>query len=113
MDKYNLFTMCNEINDSFYKYVKKYEYQEAMFFIEPNFYTQLVNLKIHFEDRFQDIISTILNVVIRNKKVIFTADYEHPVVYKEGYIYREIDDILGELKLSFDNKINPDTDWKD
>ena len=113
MNQNNLFSMCNELKDSFYKYVKKYEYQEAMFYIEPNFYTQLINLKVHYEDRFQEIIKTILNIAVRNKRVIFTADYNNPVVYKDKYIYRELDDVLGELKLSFDNKSNPESDWKD
>ena len=43
----------------------------------------------------------------------FTADFDNPVVYLDDYIYRELSDIMGELKISFDNKSNPDSDWKD
>lgn len=45
--------------------------------------------------------------------MIFTADFENPVVYKDDYYYREIGDVLGEINLYFDNKGNPDSDWKD
>jgi hypothetical protein len=52
-------------------------------------------------------------IIKKNKKVIFTADFENPVVYKDDYIYQEIDDVLASLKLYFDNKSNPESDWKD
>lgn len=86
---------------------------EHQFYIEPNFYTQLIYVKDHFESDYLKIVDKIIEIVKRNGKVIFTADFEHPVVYKDSYIYRELSDVLAELKLSIDNKSNPDSDWKD
>ena len=60
-----------------------------------------------------DIVNKIIEIAKRNKKMIFTADFENPVVYKDDYFYRELSDVLGEVKLHFDNKGNPDSDWKD
>ena len=113
MSNYEEFKDCNEVKDEEYIYIKKYEYKDNLFYVEPNFYTQLTYLKTHFKDKYQNIVNEILNTVERNHKVIFTADFLNPVVYKDDYIYREINDILADLHLSFDNKSNPDSDWKD
>lgn len=108
------FEKFNKISDERYPYINKYELKTGeAFFVEPNFYTQLIYAKDHFLDKFDEIILHIEQIVERNKKVIFTADYENPVVYLDDYIYRELSDVLAELKLSFDNKSNPESDWKD
>ncbi len=99
--------------DKEYKNINCYKYEDSIFFIEPNFYTQLIYLKEHFSDKYINIINKILEIALRNKKVVFTGDFENPVVNKDDFIYREINDVLAELKLYFDNKTNPDSDWKD
>ncbi len=99
--------------DTEYKNINCYKYKDSIFFIEPNFYTQLVYLKEHFKNNYKDIINKILEIALRNKEVVFTADFENPVVNKDNFIYREINDVLAELKLYFDNKSNPESDWKD
>ncbi len=101
------------VKDKDYKDINCYQYEGSLFYIEPNFYTQLIYLKEHFSKEYNDIVIKIKEVALRNKKVIFTGDFENPVVHKEGFIYREINDVLAELKLYFDNKSNPDSDWKD
>ena len=98
------FEKYKKVVDARYPHINKYE---------PNFYTQLEYAKDHFLDKYEDILEHIENAVKRNKKVIFTADFDNPVVYLDDYIYRELSDIMGELKIGFDNKSNPDSDWKD
>ena len=71
-------------------------------------YIEFSNLK-----KYKDLINAILDTAKTNKHVIFTGDFESPVVHKEDYIYREIDDCLAKIKLTFDNKSNPESDWKD
>ncbi len=108
------FDKYKKVMDERYPNINKYELDDgSSFFIEPNYYTQLQYAKDHFLDRYNEIIEEMIRVVKRNKKIIFTADFEAPVVYLDDYYYREIDDILGALKLSFDNKGNPHSDWKD
>ena len=108
------FDKYNKIIDPEYKNINLYELEDgSKFYVEPNFYTQLLYIKDHFFDKYDEVIDKIIEIVKRNKKMIFTADFENPVVYKEGFYYREIGDILGEVKLHFDNKGNPDSDWKD
>lgn len=108
------FEKFKSIEDPIYPRINKYELDDgSTFFVEPNFYTQLMYAKEHFLDKFDNILDKMIEIVIRNKKIIFTADYETPVVYLDDYFYREIDDVLGELKLTFDNKGNPHSDWKD
>ena len=108
------FDKYKKIVDENYKEVNLYELEDdSRFYIEPNFYTQLQYVKDHFMDKYDEIVSKIIEITKRNKRMIFTADFENPVVYKEGYYYRELSDVLGEVKLHFDNKGNPDSDWKD
>lgn len=108
------FDKYKKIIDPEYKNINLYELDDgSMFYIEPNFYTQLSYIKDHFFDKYDEVIDKIIEITKRNKKMIFTADFENPVVYKDGFYYREIGDILGEVKLYFDNKGNPDSDWKD
>lgn len=114
MLEFEEFKKYKSIEDNENPFVKLYKLEDGTcFYVEPNFHTQLINLKEHFYYKFDDIIETIISIAKRNKKVIFTGDYDAPIVYKDDYIYREISDILNEMKLAFDNKGNPDSDYKD
>lgn len=108
------FEKFKQIVDEKYPRINKYELEDgSTFFVEPNFYMQLMYAKDHFRDNFDVIVDKMVEIVKRNQKIIFTADYEAPVCYLDDYFYREIDDVLGELQLFFDNKGNPHSDWKD
>lgn len=72
---------------------------EHEFIIEGNFYSQLTYLKSSEEDRFEEILNELINNVMKNKKVIFTADYENPSAYKDDFIYQEIEDITNKLNI--------------
>ncbi|MCI6614382.1 MAG: hypothetical protein MR491_02320 [Mollicutes bacterium] len=111
--EYIEFSNLKQYKDKEYSYVNAYIIDDAIFFIEPNFYTQLVYFKEYYKDKYNDLINAILDTAKTNKHVIFTGDFESPVVHKEDYIYREIDDCLAKIKLTFDNKSNPESDWKD
>lgn len=111
---YEEFKNAKRIVDDEYKNIALFELEDgSRFYIEPNFYTQLLYVKDHFYDKYNEIIDKIFEIAKRNKKMIFTADFENPVVYKDDYYYRELGDVLGEVHLHFDNKSNPDSDWKD
>ena len=43
-------------------------------------------------------------VVRKNKKVVFTADFENPQTEVEGYIYLEIHDITDPLCIFVEDK---------
>ena len=102
------------IDEIYDKYSCSYIYKDSCFYIEPNFYTQLLYLENEFKGEiFERILNSILEISYRNKKVIFTGNYEDPLIVKEGFIYRDINDLLSENKISFDIKINPESDWKD
>lgn len=111
---YEEFKSAKRIVDDEYKNIALFELEDgSRFYIEPNFYTQLLYVKDYFYDKYNEIIDKIFEIAKRNKKMIFTADFENPVVYKDDYYYRELGDVLGEVHLHFDNKSNPDSDWKD
>ena len=110
----NYFKNYKRIEDPKYPHINEYELEDgSRFFIEPNFYTQLRYAEDYFYDDFNKILEEIINITKKNKAVIFTADFENPVVFKDDFIYQEISDVLGHLGLHFDNKTNPHSDWKD
>ena len=74
------------------------------FYVEPAFYTQLMGFKEQHADRFPEILTSIQEVVMKNKKVVFTANYESPLTEVEGYIYLEITDITDPLKIYAEDK---------
>lgn len=81
-------------------FVQLYELDDgSSFFVEPNFYGQLIYLKNLYHKEYKDIFDELIANVKRNKKVIFTADYENPVVHEDNYIYQEMEDILNKLNI--------------
>ena len=74
------------------------------FYIEPVFYTQLKGFKQHYKDEYSKILKRIEEVVLRNKKVVFTGNFDNPLTEVEGYIYLEITDITDPLKIFVEDK---------
>lgn len=76
------------------------------FYVEPVFHTQLMGFKMHHPERFDEILKKIEEVVKKNKKVIFTGNYEYPQteVDDNEYIYLEINDITDALKIFVEDK---------
>jgi hypothetical protein len=73
--------------------------KEHDFYLEPNFESQLNYLSERFRDRYSEIIGSMMKLVQKNKHVIFTADFENPVVILDGYVYKEVEDILNPLNI--------------
>ena len=80
-----------------------YETGES-FYVEPAFYTQLRGFKEQHKERFVEILNRIKEIVLANKKVVFTANYESPLTEAEGYIYLEITDVTDPLKIYAEDK---------
>lgn len=78
--------------------------KDTMFYIEPAFYSQLKGFKERHEDKYQLIIDEIIRLVKKNKKIIFTANYETPQTEKEGFIYLEITDVTDPLHIYVEDK---------
>lgn len=71
------------------------------FFVEPGFYAILMRYKDNFVDSYKRIMEYIDKLIKENHKIIFTADYEHPFVNVNDYIYVEMDDITDHLNCTF------------
>ena len=81
--EFELFNNLERIEDSKNPVCGRYKIDDCEFIIEPNFYTQLLGMKEHHEDKIDIIINAMLETVKKNKKVIFTADYEFPTCYSK------------------------------
>ena len=75
------------------------------FYIEPVFLTQLRGFRDHYKDRYQDILNRIEYLVKRNKKVVFTGNFEFPqTAVDDDYIILEITDVTDPLQIFVEDK---------
>ena len=75
------------------------------FYIEPVFYTQLQGFKDrHGEIVYQQIIDRMIEVVKKNKKVVFVGNFEYPQTEVEDYIFLEVTDITDPLQIFVEDK---------
>lgn len=78
--------------------------QGNTFYVEPGFYSGLQGFKEKRLERYQEILDAIDEVIKKEHKVIFTADFENPWITRDGFIYREILDITDPLKIFVEDK---------
>ncbi len=84
----------------------------SSFYVEPAFYTQLMGLKARLPEAYPVVIQAMEAIVHKNKRVIFTAEYECPLTKKEGYLLLEITDVTNPLKIFVQDK-NRGSDYGD
>ena len=76
------------------------------FYVEPAFYSQLLAIEEREPAQLAYIIEEMLRLVKRNERIVFTLDFMRPITRVENYIYLEIRDVVGNLKLYFVNSSN-------
>ena len=75
------------------------------FYVEPVFYTHLRGFKDLREKEFPRIIERMIEVVKKNKKVIFTGNFECPqTLTSDDFIILEINDITDPLQIFVEDK---------
>jgi len=103
--KYEEFNNLKIIEDKHNPFCTLYETDEGnRFYIEPVFMTMLKGFKEQFPERYEDIINEMFVVVKKNKKVVFTANFECPQTEADGYIFLEPTDITDRLKIFAEDK---------
>ena len=78
-----------------------------IFYIEPMFYQSMLGYRDKTNGSFEKILKAIEIAVRENHKVIFTNDYEHPALDKEGFIYRELQDLTDPLHITWIDDSRP------
>lgn len=74
------------------------------FYLEPVFYTQLMGFKDHFPEKYHLIIEKMLELVKKNKKIVFTGNFEHPLTEIDNFIFLEITDVTDPLQIFAEDK---------
>ena len=100
------FEHIKTIEDKNNPFCTLYEYEDgSRFYIEPQFYIMLKGFEERFKDQYHLIIERMEQVVRRNKRVIFTADFEHPQTEAgDEYIILEVFDITNPLQIFVEDK---------
>lgn len=94
--------------DPRYPLINAYENELGdIFYIEPMFYQSMLGYKDKTKGCFEKILEAIDKAVRENHKVIFTIDYECPAVDKEGFIYRELQDLTDPLHITWIDDSRP------
>lgn len=102
---YKEFSHLKQIEDNNNPFSSLYVYPTGeSFYIEPVFYTQLQGFKDHHKDKYELILEKMEEVVLKNKKVVFTGNFDFPQTEVEGYIFLEITDITNPLKIFVEDK---------
>ena len=102
---YDAFDKYQPFVDERNKLVHAYKDEEGnTFYVEPGFYEGLMGFKEKRADDFPRIMEAIDQVIKKEKKVIFTADFENPWITRDGFIYREISDITDPLLIFVEDK---------
>lgn len=103
--KYDEWSKLDIVKDDNNPFTPMYVYPSGeMFFVEPAFYTQLTYLKQIYPDRYRSIIDEMERLVKQSKKVIFTHDYEFPLIKRDDFIYLEITDVTDPLQIYVEDK---------
>ena len=103
---YEEFSKFKEVKDQNNPFCNHYVIDdERDFYVEPAFYTQLKGFRDrHPQEVCQKIVDRMIEVVNKNKKVVFVGNFENPQTEVEGYIFLEITDITDPLKIFVEDK---------
>ena len=103
---YEEFKHLKEVKDNNNPFSAHYFIDDADFYIEPVFYTQLKGFKDrHPLESYNRIIERIIEVAKKNKKVVFVGNFEYPQTeVDDSYIFLEITDITDPLKIFVEDK---------
>ena len=104
--KYEEFKDLKEVKDNNNPFCTHYVLDSGeSFYIEPVFYTQLKGFEErHTKENYQKIINHMLELVKKNKKVVFVGNFEFPQTEVEGHIFLEITDVTDPLKIFVEDK---------
>ena len=82
-----------------------YSYPDGeTFYLEPVFYTQLMGFKDHYPDKYHLIIAKMEELVKKNKKIVFTGNFDNPLTEVDNFIYLEITDVTDPLQIFAEDK---------
>lgn len=105
MINYEEFKNLQQIEDKNNPFCAMFTYPTGeTFYIEPVFLTQLHGFRDHYKSRYQDILDRMKELVLKNKKVVFTGNFEFPQTEAEGYIFLEITDVTDPLQIYVEDK---------
>ena len=103
---YKEFSQFKEVKDNNNPFCNHYVLDSGEdFYIQPAFYTQLNGFKDrHPKEACDKIVERMIEVVKKNKKVVFVGNFDNPQTDVEGYIFLEITDITDPLKIFVEDK---------
>ena len=105
MSNYLEFTSLKNIPDQENPFSTLYEYEDgSRFYIEPVFYTQLRGFKERYPNEYHLIIKEMEKITKKNRRVVFTGNFDFPQTVAQNYIFLEITDVTDLLHIYVEDK---------
>lgn len=105
MKEYEEWKHLNKTVDPNNPFCAVYSYPDGeTFYIEPVFYTQLMGFKDHHPDKYHLIINKMEELVKKNKKIVFTGNFDNPLTEVDNFIFLEITDVTDLLQIFVEDK---------
>ena len=105
MKEYEEFKHLKMLEDKKNPFCALYEYESGeSFYLEPVFYTQLMGFKDRYPDQYHLIIEKMEELVKKNKKIVFTGNFDNPLTAVDNYIFLEITDVTDSLQIYAEDK---------
>lgn len=105
MIEYEEFASLNKKEDPNNPFSVLYFYESGeSFYIEPIFYTQLKGFKERYPNEYIRIIEKMEQLVKKNKKIVFTGNFDFPLTRADNYLFLEITDVTNPLKIYVEDK---------
>lgn len=105
MKEYEEFKHLKMLEDKNNPFCTLYEYESGeSFYLEPVFYTQLMGFKDYYPDQYHLIIEKMEELVKKNKKIVFTGNFDNPLTAVDNYIFLEITDVTDSLQIYAEDK---------
>ena len=105
MRKYLEFEHLKQVKDPNNPFCALYYLESGeSFYLEPVFYTQLMGFKDYHPDKYHLIIDKMIELVKKNKKIVFTGNFDHPLTEVDNFIFLEITDVTNPLQIFAEDK---------
>ena len=105
MRDYEEFKHLKKLEDKNNPFSALYQYESGeLFYLEPVFYTHLMGFKDHYPEKYHLIIEKMEELVKKNKKIVFTGNFENPLTEVDNFIFLEITDVTDPLKIFAEDK---------
>ncbi len=105
--RYEFFDKYEQVVDPRQPLINAYRNNGVTFYVEPGFYNALKEVEANRLDKLGVLLEKVYEAIEKYRAIVFTADFEHPFIDLDGYVYKEITDIGDPLGIYLEETNTP------